>query len=90
MIQEITWRKEGQVVRRKIFYKNGRLQRDTIYYLGKPVVRRVYYENGRLESVWSEKSREMKIYREDGSYIKTISTAPNYAIPDNLPRSLFF
>ena len=88
-VRKITWRKNKKVVRRKIYQRNGNLSRDTVYLSGRPVVKRTYHPNGRLKSVWSEKSQEVKFYRDDGVFIKKVSTAPNEVTPEDLPDSFF-
>jgi len=76
-IHEITWRKDEQVLRRKVYHDNGRLYRDVVYRDGEEIVEKVYYKNGRLKSFWTKESQKLTEYTVDGRYNRTISTKIN-------------
>ncbi len=59
--------KNGQLIRKRFWHKNGRLMSDYLYRDGKPVKKRDFYDNGRLKSLWTKKSGVLKIFDEDGS-----------------------
>lgn len=86
----ITWRKEGQLVRKKLFFKNGKLQQDVVYRDGEKILERRYYYSGRLKSFWSEKAHEFRLYDKDGKLKRKVPTTAKGLTQKNRPRSLIY
>jgi len=61
-------RKNGQTVRRRNFYRSGRLLQEDRYKNGKMYLKRSFYANGKLKSFWTKKSGKTKFYHRDGSF----------------------
>lgn len=64
--------KDGQLIGKKVYHKNGKLLVDAVYQNGRPTVLKSYYVTGVLKSQWTLKSGETKYYSPTGKHEITV------------------